>query len=46
MTLDEKIRLGLIALTAVSGAVVALYLGGHMDLKDPLLGALGGIGSS
>lgn len=45
MTIDEKIRLGLIALTAVSGAVVALYMG-HIDVKNPLLEALGGLGSS
>ena len=45
MTLDEKIRLGLLAVTAVSGALVALHLGSHIDIKIPFLEEIGGIGS-
>ena len=46
MTIDEKIRLALFALTAISGAVAALHFGGHLEVKNPLLEAMGGIGSS
>jgi hypothetical protein len=46
MTIDEKIRLGMIALTAVSTAIVAIHFGGHVDFKHPLLDALGGLGST
>jgi len=45
MTLDEKIRLGLMAVTVVSGALVAMHLGSHMEIKIPFLEEIGGIGS-
>jgi len=46
MSIDEKIRYGMVALTVVSSAVVAVHFGGHIDVKNPLLDMLGGIGSS
>ena len=46
MSIDEKIRLGIVALTAVSTAVVAIHFGAHIDVKHPLLDMLGGLGSS
>jgi len=42
MSIDEKIRLGMIALSVVSSVVVAV----HVGVKPTLLDIIGGIGSS
>jgi hypothetical protein len=41
MTTDEKIRLGLMALSAVSAVVVAAHFG-HLAVKLPFLDEIGG----
>lgn len=46
MTIDEKIRLGLVALSVISGAVVAVHFGHASAVKLPFLEELGGTGSS
>ena len=43
MTTDEKIRLGLLALSAVSAVVVAAHFG-HVNVRPPFLDELGGSG--
>jgi hypothetical protein len=45
MTIDEKIKLGLLALSAVSALVVAAYLGHPLAVKPPVLEVIGGGGS-
>jgi hypothetical protein len=45
MTIDEKIRLGLITLSVVSSVIVASHLGGVPHIKIPFLDELGGTGS-
>ena len=42
MTTDEKVRLGILALSALSTAVVAVHTG-HLAVKPPFLDELGGI---
>ncbi len=44
MTLDEKIRLGMLALAAVSAVVVAAHFGHHIQV--PFLDEIGGGGGS
>jgi hypothetical protein len=44
MSTDEKIRLGLLALSVVSAVVVAAHFG-HLNVRPPLLDEIGGIGS-
>ena len=44
MTTDEKIRLGIIALSALAAAVVAVHTG-HLNVKPPFLDEIGGVGS-
>jgi hypothetical protein len=44
MTVDEKIRLGLVALSVVSSLVVAAHVG-HLNVKIPFLDEIGGPGS-
>ena len=46
MTIDEKIRLGLVALSVVSSVAVASHLGVVPHFKIPFLEELGGTGSS
>jgi hypothetical protein len=46
MTIDEKIRLGLVALSVVSAAIVAAHFGHASVPKLPFLEELGGGGSS
>ncbi|MHB8566051.1 MAG: hypothetical protein ACYC7D_15245 [Nitrososphaerales archaeon] len=41
MSIDQKIRLGMLALSAVSAVVVALHFG-HLSVKPPLLDEIGG----
>jgi hypothetical protein len=41
MRTDEKIRLGMIALSAVTAVVVAVHVG-HPNLKIPFLDEIGG----
>lgn len=45
MTTDEKIRLGLMALSVVSAVVVAAHFGHAASVRPPLLEEIGGIGS-
>ncbi|MGI0090192.1 MAG: hypothetical protein ACREBS_00640 [Nitrososphaerales archaeon] len=45
MSTDEKIRLGIMALSVVSAVVVAAHFG-HLSVKPPLLEELGGAGST
>lgn len=45
MSTDEKIRLGLLALSAVAAVVVGAHFG-HLNLKSPFLDELGGSGGS
>jgi hypothetical protein len=45
MSIDEKIRLGMIALTVVSAVVVAAHFGHVTGLKPPFLDEIGGPGS-
>jgi len=45
MSTEDKIRLGMLALTVVSSVVVAAHFG-HFAGKPPLLDEIGGIGSS
>jgi hypothetical protein len=44
MSTDEKIRLGMLALTVVSAVAVAAHFG-HFNIKPPLLEEIGGGGS-
>lgn len=44
MSTDEKIKLGMLALSVVSAVVVAAHFG-HFSLKPPLLDEIGGPGS-
>ena len=44
MNTDEKIRLGILALSTVSAIVVAAHVG-HLNVKPPFLDELGGMGS-
>lgn len=44
MSIDEKIKLGLIALSVVSAVAVAAHFG-HLDVKNPLLDVIGPGGS-
>ncbi|MGA2874331.1 MAG: hypothetical protein ABSE82_02220 [Nitrososphaerales archaeon] len=44
MSTDEKIRLGMLALSVVSAVVVAAHFG-HLNVRPPLLDEIGGIGS-
>ncbi|MDG6998238.1 MAG: hypothetical protein JRN15_03895 [Nitrososphaerota archaeon] len=46
MNIDEKIRLGLLALSVVSSVVVAAHFGHVPSGKIPLLEEIGGIGSN
>jgi hypothetical protein len=41
MTTDEKIRLGMLALSAVSAVIVAAHVG-HLSLRLPFLDEIGG----
>ena len=43
MTIDEKVRRGLLALSAVSTVVVAAHVGHFPAVKPPFLDELGGI---
>ncbi len=45
MSIDEKIRLGLIALSVVSSLLVALHFGHISAVRPPLLDEIGGAGS-
>jgi hypothetical protein len=45
MTIDEKIKLGLLALSAVSAVVVAAHLGDSSAVRPPILEMIGGGGS-
>ncbi len=45
MTIDEKIRIGLIALSVVSSIVVAAHFGHVGAVRPPLLDEIGGAGS-
>jgi hypothetical protein len=45
MTIDEKIRLGLITLSVVSSVIVASHFGVVPHIKIPFLDELGGTGS-
>ncbi|MHB1907913.1 MAG: hypothetical protein ACYCQJ_03455 [Nitrososphaerales archaeon] len=42
MTLDEKIRLGILALSTVTTVVIAAHIGGHVIVKPPFLDEIGG----
>jgi len=42
MSTDEKIRLGMLALSVVSAVVVAAHFG-HLNVRPPLLDEIGGI---
>jgi hypothetical protein len=44
MNIDEKIKIGLVALTAISAIAVAAHFG-HVSTKPPLLDIIGGPGS-
>ncbi len=44
MNTDEKIRLGMLALSAVTAAVVAAHFG-HLSIKPPFLDEIGGQGT-
>ena len=41
MTKDEKIRIGMVALSVVASAVLAVHFG-HAHLKPPFLDEVGG----
>jgi hypothetical protein len=41
MTIDEKIRLGILALSAVATVVVAAHTG-HISVRPPFLDEIGG----
>ena len=41
MTSDEKIRIGMIALSVVASAILAVHFG-HAQVKPPFLDELGG----
>jgi hypothetical protein len=43
MTTDEKIRLGLLALSAVAAVVVGAHVG-HLNIHSPFLDEIGGTG--
>ncbi len=45
MTTDEKIRLGLLALSAVAAIVVGAHVG-HLSVKPPFLDEIGGPGGT
>lgn len=42
MSIEEKIRLGLLALGTVAAVVVAAHVGGHIAVKPPFLDEIGG----
>jgi hypothetical protein len=42
MTIDEKIRLGMLALGAAASVVLAAHFGGHIAVKPPFLDEIGG----
>ena len=42
MTIDEKVRLGILALSVVSTVVVAAHMGHIPAVKPPFLDELGG----
>jgi hypothetical protein len=45
MNTDEKIRLGMLALSAVTAVILASHVG-HLSVKPPFLDELGGQGSN
>lgn len=45
MSTEEKIRLGLMALSVVSAVVVAAHFG-HLNVKPPFLEEIGGPGGN
>ncbi len=45
MSIDEKIRLGLLALSVATAIVVGAHVG-HLAIKPPFLDELGGSGGS
>ena len=45
MTVDQKIRLGLVALSVISSAIVAAHFGHAVHVKLPFLDEIGGPGS-
>ena len=45
MSTDEKIRLGMLALSVISAVVVAAHFG-HMSVKPPFLDEIGGPASN
>jgi hypothetical protein len=45
MSIDEKIKLGLLALSAVSAVVVATHMGDSSAARPPILEIIGGGGS-
>jgi len=45
MSTDEKIRLGILALSVVSSIAVAAHFGHTAEIKLPILEELGGLGS-
>ena len=46
MSIDEKIRLGMLALAVASTVVAVVHFGHVPQASNPLLDVLGGIGSS